>query len=175
MLLCRCFERFASAIRPSRPRPYWPGCSTFLASQATSVQQKCCIMTRMIPRFTDEGLLPPGAHETDLEELEQKMGWSRKRRGLLEELEEALEMMASSGVARAYVDGSFVTDKDRPNDIDGCYDLAEDVSAEDLVRLAPIFPPSALNRAEAKRRFGVDFFPAAATELGSGQPFLRFF
>jgi hypothetical protein len=27
----------------------------------------------------------------------------------------------------------------------------------------------------AKRRYGVDFLPAAATELGSGQPFLRFF
>jgi hypothetical protein len=74
----------------------------------------------MIPQFTDEGLLPPGAYETDLEELEEKIGWSRKRRELLEGLEEAL-------------------------------------------------------RAEARRRFGVDFFPAAATELGSGQPLLRFF
>jgi hypothetical protein len=90
-------------------------------------------------------------------------------------LEEALELMASWGVVRVYLDGSFVTDKDRPKDVDGCYDLAEDVSAEDLGRLAPIFPPSPSNRAEAKRRFGVDFFPAAATELGSGQPFLRFF
>jgi hypothetical protein len=94
---------------------------------------------------------------------------------LLEGLEEALELMASWGVVRVYLDGSFVTDKDRPNDVDGCYDLAEDVSAEDLGRLAPIFPPSPSNRAEAKRCFGVDFFPAAATELGSGQPFLRFF
>lgn len=74
-----------------------------------------------------------------------------------------------------YLDGSFVTDKDRPNDVDGCYDLAEDVTAEDLRRLAPIFPPNPSNRAEAKRRFGVDLFPAAATERGSGQPFLRFF
>jgi hypothetical protein len=129
----------------------------------------------MIPSFTDEGLLPPGVHQTGLEELKEKMGWSRKRRELLEGLEEALELMASYGVVRAYLDGSFVTDKDRPNDIDGCYDLTEDVTAEDLKRLAPIFPPSPFSRAEAKRRFGVDFFPAAATELGSGQPFLRFF
>jgi hypothetical protein len=90
-------------------------------------------------------------------------------------LEEALELMASSGVVRVYLDGSFVAEKDRPNDIDGCYDLADDVTAEDLRRLAPIFPPSPSNRAEAERRFGVDLFPAAATELGSGQPFLRFF
>ena len=129
----------------------------------------------MIPQFADEGLLPPGIHETDLEELKEKIGWSRKRQGLLEGLEEALELMASYGVVRVYLDGSFVTDKDRPNDIDGCYDLAEDVTAEDLRRLAPIFPPNPSNRAEAKRRFGVDLFPAAATELGSGQPFLRFF
>jgi hypothetical protein len=129
----------------------------------------------MIPQFTDEGLLPPGIHETDLEELREKMGWSRKRQGLLGGLGEALELMASCGVARVYLDGSFVTDKDRPNDIDGCYDLAEDVTAEDLGRLAPIFPPNPSNRAEARRRFGVDLFSAAATELGSGQPFLRFF
>ena len=141
----------------------------------SSIQQKCCILVRMIPQFTEDGLLPLGVHETDLEELREKMGWSRKRQGLLEGLEEVVELMASCGVARVYLDGSFVTDKDRPNDIDGCYDLAEDVTVEDLGRLAPIFPPNPPNRAEAKRRFGVDLFPAAATELGSGQPFLRFF
>lgn len=32
----------------------------------------------------------------------------------------ALELMVASGVRRVYLDGSFVTDKDRPNDIDGC-------------------------------------------------------
>lgn len=130
----------------------------------------------MIPGFTEEGLLPSGVHETHLEELRERMGWSRKRRDLLGGLEEALELMAACGVRRVYLDGSFVTDKDRPNDIDGCYDLvAGDVTDEDLQRLAPIFPPSPFNRAEARRRFGLDFFPAAATELGSGQPFLRFF
>ena len=76
---------------------------------------------------------------------------------------------------RAYLDGSFVTDKDRPSDIDGFYDLAEDVTVEGLKRLAPIFPPNPEGRARAKRRFGVDLFPAAVTERGSGQPFLRFF
>jgi hypothetical protein len=32
----------------------------------------------MISQFTDEGLLPPGVHGTDLEEIKEKMGWSRK-------------------------------------------------------------------------------------------------
>ena len=140
-----------------------------------TIQQKCCILVQMISQFTEDGLLPPGVHETDLEELREKMGWSRKRQGLLEGLEEALELMAACGVVRVYLDGSFVTDKDRPNEIDGCYDLSEDVTAEDLRCLAPIFPPNPSNRAEAKRRFGVDLLPAAATEVGSGQPFLHFF
>lgn len=132
----------------------------------------------MIPEFTEDGLLPPGIFETDFGELEGKMGWSRRRLALLEGLSSALELMAASGVRRVYVDGSFVTDKDRPNDIDGCYDLQEgkeNSNDEDLEAMAPIFPPSPANRVKAKEMYGVDFFPAAATELGSGQPFLRFF
>jgi hypothetical protein len=93
------------------------GCSNFPARGVVSVQQKCCILSEMMPQFTKDGLLPPGVHGTDLEELKERMGWSRKRRKLLKGLEEALELMASCGVVRAYLDGSFVTDKDRPNAI----------------------------------------------------------
>ena len=42
------------------------------------------------------------------------------------------------------------------NDVDGCYDLAEDVTAEDLGRLAPIFPPDPEGRAEAADALGLD-------------------
>jgi hypothetical protein len=70
---------------------------------------------------------------------------------LLEGLDEALELMAACGVLRVHLDGRFVTDKDCPNDIDGCYHLAEDITDEDLERWAPIFPPNPANRAEAKR------------------------
>lgn len=66
----------------------------------------------------EDELLPPGVHGTDSEELKEKMGWSRKRRELLKGLEEALELIATCGVARVYLDGSFVTDKDRPNDFE---------------------------------------------------------
>ncbi len=57
----------------------------------------------MIPQFTDEGLLPPDIHETDLEELKEKMGWSPKRRVFREGLEEALALMAACGVTRARI------------------------------------------------------------------------
>ena len=122
----------------------------------------------MIPGFTEEGLLPPGIHETDLEELEEKMGWSRKRRELLEGLKEALELMAAGGVVKAYLDGSFVTDKDRPNDIDGCYDLAEDVTEEELRRPAPIFPPNSLKPGGGKEALRRGLLPGSGYRVGFG-------
>lgn len=120
-------------------------------------------------------MLPPGVHETDLAEIEEKMGWTSRRRALIAGLRRALELMRDCGARRVYLNGSFVTEKDRPNDIDGCYDLSEGVTEEELERMAPVFPPNPENRAKARELFGVDFFPAAAKELGSGQPFLRFF
>jgi hypothetical protein len=81
----------AAATCPPRTRPYWPGCSTvavtFWLRSDTPIQQECCILSQMIPRFTEEGLLPPGVHETDLEELKEKMGWSRKGWELFEGFE----------------------------------------------------------------------------------------
>jgi hypothetical protein len=69
---------YATGVCPSRTCPYHPGCSTvavtFRLRSATLIQQKCCILSWMIPQFTDEGLLPSGVHETDLEELKEKLG-----------------------------------------------------------------------------------------------------
>src|SRR5215207_1498746 len=127
----------------------------------------------MIPALTNEGLLPPGTHEGTVRELREKLGWSRQRRSLISGLERALELMSDCGVERVYLDGSFVTDKDRPGDIDGCYDIAKGVNQQDLQAMYPIFPPTPLNRSKAKEEFGVEFFPAAVTEKGSGQPFLE--
>lgn len=126
----------------------------------------------MIPDFTNDGLLPPGVHKATLEELREKLGFSRRRMVLINGLEGALALMFGCGVRRVYMDGSFVTDKPRPNDIDGCYDVEPGV---DVSSMAPIWPLTHQNRVRSKERFGVEFFPADIIEAGSGQPFLRFF
>lgn len=126
----------------------------------------------MILDFTDEGLLPPGVHEATLEELRKKLGFSRKRKELIDGLERALALMSGCGVRRIYIDGSFVTEKPRPGDIDGCYDVEPGM---DLQSMTPVWPPNHSNRAKSKAEFGVDFFPADTIEAGSGQPFLQFF
>lgn len=126
----------------------------------------------MIPDFKDDGLLPPGVHEATLEELREKLGFTRRRRTLIDGLERALELMSGCGVRQIYIDGSFVTDKPRPNDIDGCYDVE---SGMDHSAMAPIWPLTHQNRVKSKELYGVGFFPADMIEAGSGQPFLQFF
>lgn len=54
----------------------------------------------MISDFAER--LPPGIYETSFEELERKLGWSDKRRGLIGELRGLLEEMRRCGVRRVY-------------------------------------------------------------------------
>jgi len=35
---------------------------------------------------------------------------------------EALENLSSAGVRRIWINGSFITDKDEPEDVDGCWE-----------------------------------------------------
>lgn len=73
-----------------------------------------------IPSLTADGLLPLGVHEATLEEIGQAFGLRTGRRvELFRKLTEFLALARSFGVFHALiVDGSFVTDKDDPGDID---------------------------------------------------------
>jgi hypothetical protein len=124
----------------------------------------------MLPEFTEEGILPPGVHKATTTEVEEKLGFTRRRKQLLDGLKAASELMVRCGVSRLYLDGSFVTEKPIPGDIDGCYDVSEET---DLGAMYPIFPPSAFEK--SKSEFGIHMFPANTVEKGSGQPFLKFF
>jgi len=95
------------------------------------------------PRFTAEGLLPPGDYELTIEELRTSMlvvgpqplieGWDAGwRTRLVENLGTLVGQLAHVGVFDVFVDGSFVEDKVHPNDIDGyfCCDFQDLVSGE---------------------------------------------
>ena len=73
-----------------------------------------------IPALQANGELPPGEHQTSLKEVESVFGSSNDRRKLLMlRLREAARNFELSGVRTIWVNGSFVTDKEQPNDIDG--------------------------------------------------------
>ena len=125
----------------------------------------------MIPEFDDDGNLPLGIYETSWEEFIKRFGWTSQRRRLLKGLKSALESLRSAGCRKVYLDGSFVTTKDIPNDYDGCWDM----DGVDANLLDPILLEFDDGRAAQKAKYLGEFFPAAMTELGSGITLLEFF
>jgi hypothetical protein len=83
----------------------------------------------------------------------------------------ALLLLRAAGCRRVYINGSFVTLKELPNDIDVCWDI-EGVDADVL---DPVFFDFADGRAAQKARFGAEFFPAQLPEGVTGRAFLEFF
>lgn len=72
-----------------------------------------------IPPFDpDTGLLPPGEHEANWDEIEARFGWTLRRRQLLDGLGDGLAILAQANCSLVWLNGSFVTDKDEPGDFD---------------------------------------------------------
>jgi len=103
--------------------------------------------------FTEEGLLLPGDYLLTLDELRASLlvlgpggarpnwdsGW---RSRLVDNLEVLVNQLWQIGVRDIFIDGSFVEDKDHPNDIDGYFvcDLRELASGELQRRLNLLDP-----------------------------------
>ena len=125
----------------------------------------------MIPEFIAGGLLPQGIHPATLEEVLERFGGNERREQLLTGLVEALRLLRAAGCRRVYINGSFVTSKERPNDIDVCWDI----EGVDPDALDPVFFDFDDGRAAQKARFGAEFFPAQVPEGVTGRTFLEFF
>lgn len=123
-----------------------------------------------IPALQANGELPPGVHEASLDEVEAVYGSSNnRRRFLMRGLCEAANNFEWSGVRTLWINGSFITGKEEPNDIDGCWEYTLVVDSE---KLDPIFLGA---REGMKDKYGLDFFIANIIEMGSGLPFPEFF
>jgi hypothetical protein len=73
----------------------------------------------MIPEFNDDGYLPAGVHEATLEEIASRFGQETElRRAQVQSLVWLIDLAKRAGVQRIIVNGSFVTDKLEPNDVD---------------------------------------------------------
>ena len=124
----------------------------------------------MIPELLPTGLLPPGIHDASLDEVIERFGSTLWRRWLIEGLRKALNDLARSGCRAAYVDGSFVTAKTKPNDYDLCWDT-DGVRLEDLpAEFRDLAPPRQMQRA----KYRGDLLPNVI-ERGAGSLMLDFF
>ena len=86
-------------------------------------------------------------------------------------LREALQQLKNAGCRTVYLDGSFVSNKEIPNDYDACWEEAGvDPTALDKVLLT--FDPG---RATQKARYMGELFPASVIADSGGLSFLEFF
>lgn len=123
-----------------------------------------------IPEFDADGKLPAGMHDADWSEFSTRYGVSGHRRKLLRGLREALLSLKRAGCRTAYIDGSFVTNKQHPKDFDACWEEA----GVDPDLLDPVLLEFDNSRAAQRARFGGELFPASAP-ADARSPFLTFF
>ncbi|MGB3412864.1 MAG: hypothetical protein WBA45_16920 [Microthrixaceae bacterium] len=123
----------------------------------------------MVPGLVD-GRLPVGEWEASWSEVEAVFATTEWRRFLLGGCHRAVESLRGAGCRRVWIDGSFVTAKEHPGDIDACYDPI----GVDWSLLHPALRDLSPGRPMQKVEFGCEFFPNVV-ESGSGKFFVEFF
>jgi hypothetical protein len=121
--------------------------------------------SRMLPGFSGEGYLPPADYALTLEELRSSVlvggpsdgypNWDRAWRArLVENLAILVDELWQVGIEDIFIDGSFVEDKEHPNDIDGYFvcDLMELASGRLQSRLNVLDPHKVWTWDPATRR-----------------------
>ena len=91
-----------------------------------------------LPDFQADGYLPPGVHLCDEPEIIQRFGignLARRRLGL--RVQTWLAMARAIHAKRFLIDGSFVTAKEEPNDVDAVIWLPENFSDQVALREEP--------------------------------------
>lgn len=120
-----------------------------------------------IPNLNSEGLLPEGVHQTSMIEVKVKFGNSNKHRVfLMGKLILVLANLCAAGVVNVWIDGSFVTDKEIPGDIDICWEYYPGVNRNIL---DSVFFRS---QKEIKNKYSLHVFPTGAW---AGEDWVSFF
>jgi hypothetical protein len=128
-----------------------------------------------IPALDGDGFLPVGVHNCELGEIKSRFGvfgGSSHRPELFARLAEYFtEVRASDIAASIIVDGSFVTAKAQPNDVDlvlvlkRAHDLAKDLNPSEY---------NIVSKRRVFRRYGFDVFIAREGSLEHAQ-WIEFF
>jgi hypothetical protein len=112
----------------------------------------------LIPSFNDDGYLPVGIHPATIKEIAERFGQdSELRQVQMESLRWLIELARRAGVLRIVVNGSFVTDKLEPNDVD-C-----------VLLIGPGFPQD--DAAEAELIAGIPFINLELVDLDGFRQF----
>lgn len=100
------------------------------------------------------GVLPPGVHFATLPEIERRFAWNQHRAMLHEGIVRVADALRKAGCRTMYLDGSYVTDKEEPEDFDGCWD-PEGMA---FARLDPVLLDFSYGRSAQKQKYGGEMF-----------------
>ncbi|MBX9721949.1 MAG: hypothetical protein K2X81_11180 [Candidatus Obscuribacterales bacterium] len=114
----------------------------------------------MIPELNNDGNLPPGVYDATISEIEQRFGYNSRRRKLLQKLKLLIKNLANAGCKILYLDGSFTTSKEIPEDYDCCWEADQVNNTID-----PIIRGIKTFKKDRKEKYGGDIFPRIP-ELG---------
>ena len=128
----------------------------------------------MIPDFDKDGNLPSGIYQATLVEIEAKFTSNLKRKGHFEHLKLLIDDLIAIGCKTIYIDGSFITKKALPNDIDICWE-SKGVNLINAKKTMPILWDFSNGRYEQQKKYHADIFPANVMETSSSKYFLDFF
>ena len=117
----------------------------------------------MIPNFKKTGLLPTGVYLTTWDELVEKFGTNKHRLKLLEGLNKGLNLLQRYGCAEVCIDGSFVTAKPLPNDIDVAYDNSH-MNWKKFIKEQPEFNDVKNGSRIQKEKYQSEFYACNAFE-----------
>jgi hypothetical protein len=116
-----------------------------------------------IPEFDPStGYLPAGEHLATWAEVEARFGTTPKRRQLMGGLSFVVRRLRERGVTTIWVDGSFVTAKERPRDVDVIYEAPAGADTSTWGNL------SFNRKAELKQLQNVDLWPFPSPQVVSG-------
>jgi len=135
----------------------------------------------LIPAFDQStGALPPGNHHATLEQVEERLTLTPRRRWLMKGLCTAVKAFWAAGIEEIYIGGSFCTEKPDPGDVDG-YWVEPDESVYDRIdpywidfELVPI-PQARRLKWRMWADHGVEFFIHPAMQAGPDISFPQFF
>ena len=128
----------------------------------------------MIPIHDDIGapwkVLPPGEHDARFSAVEVRFATNPHRKALYDGFVRGCNSLRTAGCSAVYLDGSFVMEKDFPDDFDACWDP----TGVDPAKLDPALLDFSAKRIQQRNKYGGEFFPSSL-QADASNTFVDFF